>query len=160
MTPRRLTTDQNAKAATRTPISIPRPASAGTSSPTLEASTVDTAAVANVPSIHSRTPERKPGIWAERRTDVRVRSAGQRHAASRVGDTQHDEAHGDRADQVGQRRGGAERAGDTRGKAEDAAADRDVDDRGGEAKGADDADERLVRPSGRTRGSGWCRHAA
>ena len=37
-----------------------RPARAGTSRPTLDASTVDTAAVANVPSIHNSTPEMKP----------------------------------------------------------------------------------------------------
>ena len=59
-TPRRLTSDQKAKAATRIAISIQRPASAGTSRPRLDANTVATAAVANVPSIQSSTPEMKP----------------------------------------------------------------------------------------------------
>ena len=59
-TPRRLISVQNPNATTRMPISIMRPASAGTSSPRLAAKTVDTAAVANVPNIHRSTPDRKP----------------------------------------------------------------------------------------------------
>ena len=39
---------------------MPRPASDGISSPRLEAKTVATAAVANVPSIHSSAPDKNP----------------------------------------------------------------------------------------------------
>src|SRR5687768_3575557 len=60
VTPRKLMNDQKAYAATNTTADAARPASAGTSCPTLAANTVETAAVANVPSMNSRTPEIKP----------------------------------------------------------------------------------------------------
>ena len=60
VTPRKLTIDQNANAATRTAIDATGPDSAGTSWPTLAENTVDTAAVAKVPSMYSSTPDRKP----------------------------------------------------------------------------------------------------
>ena len=61
VTPRRLINDQNTNATTRIAVvREPVRTSAGTSWPMLDANTVDTAAVANVPSIHSSTPERNP----------------------------------------------------------------------------------------------------
>ena len=44
----------------RTAVVASHPERAGTSCAMLDANTVETAAVANVPSIHSNTPERKP----------------------------------------------------------------------------------------------------
>ena len=41
-------------------VSVVRPASEGTSNPALDAKTVETAAPANVPSIHNIRPEMKP----------------------------------------------------------------------------------------------------
>jgi hypothetical protein len=60
VTPRRLTSDQKVNTTARIRASIARPASAGTSRPMPDANTVATAAVANTPVIHSRTPERNP----------------------------------------------------------------------------------------------------
>ena len=59
-TPRRFTTDQKAKTTTSVTASISRPPSTGTSRPMPEANTVATAAVAKIPVIQSRMPERNP----------------------------------------------------------------------------------------------------
>ena len=60
VTPRRLITDQNTNAATSSVVVATHPEKPGTSCARLLANTVETAAVANVPSIHSSTPERNP----------------------------------------------------------------------------------------------------
>ena len=145
VTPRRLTSDQNANAATRTAIVASR--SGQRRHEQTEARRKHRR--------HRRGGERaehpqqhageESGVGPERRADVGVRPAGQRHAAAGIGDAQHDQPHRDRADQVGDRRRGAERAGDVGRQAEDAAADRDVDDAGGQAERADGADQRFAR---------------
>jgi hypothetical protein len=57
---RTLTMVQKAKTNARTAVCAAGAARPGTSTPTLDENTVATAAVANVPSIHSSTPERNP----------------------------------------------------------------------------------------------------
>ena len=90
---------------------------------------------------HDAREER--GVRPQRGADVRVGTAGERHAAARVRDAQHDQPHRHRADDVGDRRSGTEGAGDAGRQAEDAAADGDVDDGGGEAERADGPEQRL-----------------
>ena len=144
VTPRRLTSDQNTNAADQDGgRRMAGPDSAGTSWPMLAANTVDTAAVANVPSIHSSTPERKPAYGPNAVPTYAYGPPVSDDAAAGVGDAQHDQPHRDRAHQVGDRRRGAERAGDVRRQPEDAAADRDVDDAGGQTERADRADQRI-----------------
>ena len=75
---------------------------------------------------------------------------GQRHPLSGVGNAVDDERHRGGADQVGDRRGGAQRGGDVARQPEDTAADRDVDDGRGERQRADAANERLVRAEERS----------
>ena len=92
-------------------------------------------------------PQHDPGeearVRAERHADVGVGAPGQRHPAPRVGDAEHDQSHGGRTHEVGDRSRGTECAGDAGRQAEDAAADGDVDDGGGETERADRAHERL-----------------
>ena len=98
-----------------------------------------------------RDPQQHAGqkarVGSERGADIGIRSARERHAAAGVRDAEHDEAHGDGAHQVGQRRGRAERAGDEGRQAKDAAADGDVDDACGKAQRADGTNQRFtLRP--------------
>ena len=108
-----------------------RDASAGTSAPRLAISTVATAAIANVSTIHSRNPRGTPRTA---RTRPRHRHTGRRSArrGSRPRPCKNDEAHREGAEQVGDERGRAERRRHVGRQPEDAAADRDVDDAGGE----------------------------
>ena len=86
---------------TSTAADAARDASAGTSAPRFAISTVATAAIANVSTIHSRKPARKPDERPERDLDIGVEAAGQRDAAPGLGHAQNDEAHRQGAEQVG-----------------------------------------------------------
>ena len=85
----------------------------------------------------------KADVGTERELDVRVRAAGERDAAARFGEAEHDESHRDRAHDVRERGRGAECGSDVGREAEDAAADGDVDDACGERPRADGPNERT-----------------
>ena len=144
VTPRRLTRDQNANAATRMAISMPRPASGGTSSPRLDANTVDDRRGRKRAQHPQQHAGHEADVRSERGADIGVRPAGERHAAAGIRDAEHDEAHRDGADEIRDRCGRAERAGHVGRQTEDAAADRDVDDGRGQSQRADRTDERLA----------------
>jgi hypothetical protein len=77
--------------------------------------------------------------------DVRIRAARQRDATARFGHAQHDETHRDGAEQVRQRRGGAELGGHVGRHAKNAAADRDVEDAGAQCERADGSRQSGIR---------------
>ena len=91
------------------------------------------------------------GVRPQRGADIRIGAAGERHAAARVRDAQHDQPHRHGADEVGDWRRGPEGAGDAGRQAEDAAADGDVDDGSGEAERTDGPKQRLGRKRRRLR---------
>ena len=90
-------------------------------------------------------PEEHAGLEAqegpERRLHVGVGPAGQVDAAAGLGEAEDDEAHGDRADEVGEGGRRPEPARHVRGQTEDPSAHGDVDDAGGEPEHADRAQE-------------------
>ena len=77
----------------------------------------------------------------ERDLDIGVEAAGQRDAAPGLGHAQNDQAHHQGTEQVGHECGRAERRRHVGGQPEDAGADGEVDDAGGERERADGAAE-------------------
>ena len=93
------------------------------------------------PQQHARDEAR---VGPERSADIGVGTAGQRDTAAGIGNTQHDESHGECAHQIRSRGRRAQRCRHIRGQPEDAAADGDVDNRGRQPERPHDANERLV----------------
>ena len=94
----------------------------------------------------------------ERRLHVGVRPAGRRHPAAGHGDTEDDQTHDDRAHEMSQRSGAADLRDHESRKVENTAADRVVEDPGGELPHAELAHQQPVGVDGLLAGGDCSRH--
>jgi hypothetical protein len=118
----------------------------------LVAKTTPTAATAMLPIDPQQHAGEEAGEGTEGDFHVGVGAAGEGHAAPRLGKAEDDESHRHGADEVGEGGGRPQDGRDVGGQAEDAAADRDVDDARGQTPDADRADERGLGAGGGSAG--------